>query len=113
MPLKRSGNAGTGQAPEVGHESDSPGIPSPMSLNYYTYKDVPYACDHCGWRGKGSELEQGEMFEALFELNCPVGPPSLRENHGFRKATLHLIASHLQDNLADLCRQWRKIHGNY
>lgn len=72
MPLQRSGNAGTGQAPEVGHENDAPGNPSPMSLNYYTYKDVPYACGHCGWRGKGSELEQGEMFDALFELNCPA-----------------------------------------
>jgi hypothetical protein len=51
--------------------------------------------------------------EAIFELNCPDGPPSLRENYGFRKATLNLITSHLQDNLADLCKQWRKIHGNY
>ena len=50
--------------------------------------------------------------EAIFALNCPGGPPSLRENYGFKMATLTLIASQLQDNLADLCRQWRQIHGN-
>jgi hypothetical protein len=54
-----------------------------------------------------------DEHEAIFELNCPNGPPSLRENYGSGKATLNLDASHLQDNLADLCRQWRQIHGNY
>lgn len=50
--------------------------------------------------------------EAIFDLNCPDGPPSLRENYGFGKAALNLIASQLQDNLANLCMQWRQIHGS-
>ena len=51
--------------------------------------------------------------EVIFDLNCPDGPPSLRENYGFGKAALNLIATRLQDNLAEPCRQWRQIHGNF
>ena len=78
-------------------------------LKFLSYRVVIYSNDHrpCHVHVMSAE------HEAIFELNCPDGPPSLRENYGFRKATLNLIASHLQDDLADLCRQWRQIHGNY
>lgn len=46
--------------------------PSPISLNYYTYKEESFSCNRCGWNGKGANLEQGEMFDALFELDCPA-----------------------------------------
>lgn len=41
-------------------------------MSYYTYKEELFSCNHCDWRGTGADLEQGEMFDALFELNCPA-----------------------------------------
>ena len=46
--------------------------PTPLNLSYYTYKEAQFACSHCAWIGKGSELEEGEIFETLFEVNCPA-----------------------------------------
>jgi hypothetical protein len=43
-----------------------------LPIGYYTYKAHTYQCSHCAWQGLGSELRQGEMFEELFELNCPT-----------------------------------------
>ncbi|MGB3344537.1 MAG: hypothetical protein WBA61_11535 [Aequorivita sp.] len=39
--------------------------------NIYTYKTHEYRCDKCGWIGLGEELEQGELFQDGFEVNCP------------------------------------------
>ena len=36
----------------------------------FTYKKEPYACD-CGWSGLGKDLAVGDVFEQLFEINCP------------------------------------------
>ena len=60
------------------------------SPDYYTYKQHTYQCKSCGWEGLGLDLRNGEMFDALFELNCPscfemvtfVPYPSSREPHG-------------------------------
>ena len=78
-------------------------------LRFLSYRVVIYSNDHrpCHVHAMNDD------HEAIFELNCPKGPPSLRENYGFRKATLNLIASNLQNNLTDLCTHWRQIHGNY
>jgi hypothetical protein len=53
----------------------------------------------------------GEGHEAVFNLNCPKGPPDLRENYGFSKAKLNAIAQALAKNLALLCKRWGEIHG--
>lgn len=45
--------------------------PSPLRLTYYTYKGERFRCKHCAWQGLGSDLVQGEMFDELFELDCP------------------------------------------
>jgi len=42
-----------------------------MADNYYSYKNEKLSCEHCGWTGLGSEVEQGEMFNDGFELDCP------------------------------------------
>jgi hypothetical protein len=42
-----------------------------MAEYYGTWKSDEVVCDKCGWKGRGEECEQGEMFEELFELNCP------------------------------------------
>ena len=42
-----------------------------MTDNYYSYKKKRFACEHCGWTGLGSKVEQGETFEDGFEVDCP------------------------------------------
>ena len=42
-----------------------------MPDNYHSYKKEYFSCKHCGWRGLGSSVEQGELFRDGFELNCP------------------------------------------
>jgi hypothetical protein len=49
--------------------------------------------------------------EAVFELNCPEGPPELRENYGCPAGELSKIKAALADKIAFLCAEWRKIHG--
>ena len=51
--------------------------------------------------------------EAVFELNCPEGPPELRESYGFNKSDVGRIVMALADNLATLCAKWSAIHGRY
>lgn len=48
---------------------------------------------------------------AVFYLNCPNGPPELRENYGFKLKTLNAVAAVLDDQLDYLCGEWRRIHG--
>lgn len=55
----------------------------------------------------------GNGCEAVFNLNCTEGPPTLRENYGFTKRRLEKIAEELADNLALLCSKWSEIHGNH
>ena len=53
----------------------------------------------------------GAEFEAVFDLNCPKGPPVVRENYGFRSGTLKAIEEALAEKLAHYCAEWRRIHG--
>jgi len=49
--------------------------------------------------------------EAVFNLNCPDGPPELRENYGFSLQDCRDILRLLMANLAALCAAWSQIHG--
>jgi hypothetical protein len=49
--------------------------------------------------------------EGVFNLNCPDGPVDLRENYGFARRAITRIRRTLDDNVAQLCEQWRQIHG--
>ncbi len=51
--------------------------------------------------------------EALFYLNCPNGPPALRENYRFTRAELNNILVELGNAVGPLCEEWRRIHGNF
>lgn len=53
----------------------------------------------------------GAGCEAVFDLNCPDGPPDLRENLGFSRRDLTRIAARLNAALADACTRWSLIHG--
>lgn len=55
----------------------------------------------------------GSRGEAAFFLNCPDGPPELRERFGFRLAEVNRIQRYLISELATLCNEWSRIHGNY
>ncbi len=52
----------------------------------------------------------GRGYEAVFDLNCPLGPPELRENFGFSTAELAKIKTAFVDDLELLCATWRTIH---
>jgi hypothetical protein len=53
----------------------------------------------------------GQGHEAVFELNCPQGAVTLRENYGFSRRDLAAIERGLLQNLAALLSAWEKIHG--
>jgi hypothetical protein len=49
--------------------------------------------------------------EAIFDLNCPQGPLSLRERKIEQIREAARIKSVLAISLAHLCASWRKYHG--
>jgi hypothetical protein len=54
----------------------------------------------------------GQEHEAVFTLNCPSGPATLRENYGFSRRDLARIERALHINPAALCTAWEKYHGH-
>ena len=53
----------------------------------------------------------GNGCEAIVFLNCPEGPPNLRENYGFSQSELGKILIALQASIQELCEKWSEIHG--
>jgi hypothetical protein len=56
---------------------------------------------------------KGADGEAVFNLNCPAGPPKLRESFGFKLSDVNRIEATLADVVPMLCKEWRTIHGDY
>lgn len=56
------------------------------------------------WEGRG---------QAVFLLNCPGGPGTLRENFGFSGPQINRLVRTMQQNLQALCEAWSKLHGDY
>jgi hypothetical protein len=54
----------------------------------------------------------GAGGEAVFLLNCPDGPPELRESYGFSRTEVSRIEADLTVRIPDLCQEWRTIHGS-
>ena len=54
----------------------------------------------------------GAGCEAVFILNCPDGPPVLRESFGFGYQDANRIGAMPSGNLAGLCKEWRILHGH-
>jgi Domain of unknown function (DUF4160) len=52
----------------------------------------------------------GPSGEAVFELNCPAGPVTLRESYGFTTRLVRSIAEQLATSLVSLCKAWEYIH---
>ena len=80
----------------------------PTVLRFTGLRAVIYPNDHRPAHvhviGKGSE--------AVFNLHCPGGPVELRENYGFSLKDLNRIEVVLAANLAVMCREWEKLHGD-
>lgn len=55
----------------------------------------------------------GPDGEAVFVLNCPDGPPTLRAIYGFKLTEASRILELLADSLTNLCNSWEKLHGDY
>lgn len=55
----------------------------------------------------------GAEGEAVFILNCPSGPPELREAYGFSRRDVSKIQKDLADHVATLCPVWSEIHGDF
>ena len=51
--------------------------------------------------------------EAVFVLNCPDGPPHLRENYGMALKALNRIQKELVGKLSVLCPKWTELHGDF
>ena len=56
---------------------------------------------------------KGADGEAVFNLNCPAGPPALRDSFGFKLSDVNRIEAALADVVPMLCEEWRTIHGDY
>ena len=53
----------------------------------------------------------GPDGEAVFILNYPEGPVSLRESFGFAAQVVRSLEASLNETLPALCRAWETIHG--
>ncbi len=54
----------------------------------------------------------GAGCEAVFELDCPHGPPRLRESWGFSLKDINRVEKFLRKAVKSLCIAWEQIHGN-
>ena len=79
----------------------------PTVLRVYGLRVVIYPNDHRP--AHVHIIDRGR--EAVFNLNCPVGPAEIRENYGFSKREVRRMVSVLLDHLEELCRAWEQIHG--
>jgi hypothetical protein len=80
----------------------------PTALRIGRLRVVIYPNDH-----RPNHVHVVGHGEAVFMLNCPNGPPILRESYGFGRSDVARIQTILTDHLAALCAEWREIHGHY
>ena len=80
----------------------------PTVLRFDGVRAVVYPNDHA----PGHVHVLGPDAEAVFVLNCPDGPLSLRETFGFAAARLRRIDAVLSASIASLCEAWERIDGD-
>lgn len=56
---------------------------------------------------------KGAEGEAVFNLNCPDGPPELRESYRFKLSDVNRMEAALANVVPTLCEEWGTIHGSY
>ena len=78
----------------------------PTVLRLGAFRVVVYPNDH-----RPAHVHAiGPGQEAVFALNCPDGPVTLRENYGVSRRELSQMGQALRDNLLGLCEAWRRLH---
>lgn len=80
----------------------------PTILRFGGLRAVVYSNHHA----PGHVHVLGPDAEAVFVLNCPDGPLSLRETFGFAAARLRRIDAVLSPSIASLCDAWERIDGD-
>ncbi|MGA2098984.1 MAG: DUF4160 domain-containing protein [Candidatus Acidiferrum sp.] len=53
----------------------------------------------------------GNGCEAVFDIHCPAGPVSVRENYGFKRKEIARLTEGLTEHVIGLCSSWEEIHG--
>ncbi len=51
--------------------------------------------------------------QAVFFLNCPMGPPELRENDGLSASQLRTVAGAIAEQIELCCLRWNEIHHDF
>jgi hypothetical protein len=81
----------------------------PTVLRFAGLRAVIYPNDH-----RPAHVHvRGADGEAVFLLNCPQGPPVLRESYNFKLSELRRIEEALTKELAALCAAWSDHHGDF
>ena len=79
----------------------------PTVHRFDAYRVVIYTNDH-----RPAHVHVvGPPGRAIFELNCPTGPPMVRDSR-LKPTELAKIKTVLQQHLAELCAAWGSIHGH-
>ena len=79
----------------------------PTVLRFGSLRAVIYPNDH-----RPAHVHViGNGCEAVYVLQCPNGPPVLRENFGFGLKDVNRIKVDLAANLVIACQEWERIHG--
>ncbi|MDS4029947.1 MAG: DUF4160 domain-containing protein [Candidatus Competibacter sp.] len=78
----------------------------PTVLRVDAYRVAIYTNDH----RPAHVYVIGPQGRAIFELNGPKGPPTVRDSR-LPPTELTKIKAVLQQHLAELCKAWGKIHG--
>ena len=78
----------------------------PTLVNLDGYRIMIFTNDH--------EPPHVHVFKAecraIVLLNCPTGPPTLRESEGFNKRELNKIYRIVSSKIKLLCLKWEEIH---
>ncbi|PTM88374.1 DUF4160 domain-containing protein [Mycoplana dimorpha] len=67
-----------------------------------------YTNDH-----RPAHVHVGNGNVAVFNMNCPDGTPTVRENIGFSRKELNDIGRSLHDEREHICREWKRLHGDF
>ncbi|WP_349370177.1 DUF4160 domain-containing protein [Salinarimonas sp.] len=79
----------------------------PTVLRIHGMRVIIYTDDHSP--AHVHAFEQGGV--AVVVLNCPDGPPEVRERSRMPKRRADRIAGELAPWVRQLCREWETLHG--
>ncbi len=79
----------------------------PTIVRFAGYRVVIYPNDH---RPEHVHVI-GKGVEAVFEVNCPSGDITLRENYGASRKQVSQMRRELKKFQHRICKAWGEIHG--